>query len=671
MSRVISLDYETFYDKKAGYGISELGQWKYCDDPRFDPYMISVSDGSETWAGHPKDFNWSALEGATLLSHNKAFDATVYEAMVRKGMAPRVAFKEWHCTANMSAYLCNRRSLKDACGFLLGVELSKETRDYATGKHWEDMVADGRSEEMLTYARSDALHCHALFAKYGHLWPRWERKLSELTIWQGDRGVQIDVPLLKEYIVIATQMLQATEETLPWMKEGKKPTSPKAIAEECRKYGIPCPPVKSHFDDGQERFDAWEKIYGAKHPWIANVANWRSINKFLDSLQTIAARIQDDGIFTFGLKYFGAHTGRWSGDSGFNMQNLRKFPLFRDENRLLICQAERLAEIDQCEAKNLPRPGYVTAVLDIRKLFIARAGKKLILSDLSQIEPRVLAALVGDTAMLDLMRQGISPYVAFARTKMGWKGGDMKKENKDGYALAKAQVLGLGFGCAWEKFITVAHNMAGIDIAKDDPEFIEAKNEHGEVCLDGEGKPILISGYGMRSKQIVAEYRADNPLIASRDPANPGIWKTLDDGFKNSAQQCPNIFEIELPSGRKLRYLDVRRECRTVRNEETGKHERKWITTAEIGGRRYPLYGGLLTENAVQATARDVFGEQVLELQDTAGIDVLWTSHDEAITECDQNITKKEVADIMSKPPLWMPDLPVSAEAVESLHYLK
>ena len=669
MSRIISLDFETFYDKKAEYGIQQLGQWKYCDDPRFDPYLISLSDGAETWAGSPKDLNWSALEGATLLSHNKAFDATVYEAMVRKGMAPRIAFKEWLCTANMSAYLCNRRSLKDAAGFLLGVELSKETRDYASGKHWEDMVKEGRSEEMLAYARSDAHHCHELFTRYGHLWPDWERRLSELTIWQGNRGVQIDLPLLQEYIVIATQMLQATEATLPWMKEGKKPTSPKAIAEECRKHGIPCPPVKSHFDDGQERFDAWEKAYGTTHTWIANVANWRSINKFLDSLQTISTRLQDNGIFSFGLKYFGAHTGRWSGDAGFNMQNLRKFPLFRDENGLLICQEERLKEIDACEAQNKPRPGYVTAVLDIRKLFIARPGKKLILSDLSQIEPRVLAALVGDTPMLDLMRQGVSPYVAFARTKMGWKGGDMKKENKDGYALAKAQVLGLGFGCAWEKFIKVAYDMAGIDITKDDPEFIEARSpETGEICTDGEGKPILVSGYGRRSKQIVSEYRADNPLIASRDPENPGIWRRLDDGFKASAG---SFFEMELPSGRKMRYLDVRRECRTVRNEETGKHERKWITTAEIGGRRYPLYGGLLTENLVQATARDVFGGQVLELQDTPGIDVLWTSHDEAINEVDLHISKKEVAEIMSKPPVWMPDLPVSAEAVESQHYLK
>lgn len=669
MSRIIAIDWETFYDKKAGYGISELGAWKYADDARFDPYLLSVSDGQETWAGSPKDFNWSALEGATLLSHNKSFDATVYEAMVRKGMAPRINYKAWHCTANMSAYLANRRSLKDACSFLLGIELSKETRDYASGKHWEDMVKEGRSEEMLSYARSDARHCWELFAKYGHLWPEWERRLSELTIWQGDRGVQIDLPLLEEYIVRATQMLQATEETLPWMKEGKKPTSPKAIAEECRKHGIPCPPVKSHFDDGQERFDAWEKAYGAKHPWIANVANWRSINKFLDSLQTINQRLQPGGIFNFGLKYFGAHTGRWSGDAGFNMQNLRKQPLFRDENGLLICQEERLKEIAYCEKEKLPLPAYVTAVLDIRKLFIARPGKKLILSDLSQIEPRVLAALVGDTAMLDMMRQGISPYIAFARAKMGWTGGDeMKKVAKDRYALSKAQVLGLGFGCGWEKFITVAKVMADLDITKDDPEWIEAKNENGEVCLDGEGKPILISGYGMTSKRIVAEYRADNPLVASRDPENPGIWKKLDDAFKASAG---SHFEMELPSGRNMRYLDVRRECRTVKNEETGKHERKWITTADIGGRRYPLYGGLLTENLVQATARDVFGGQVLELQDTAGIDVLWTSHDEAINEVDQNITKKEVADIMSKPPSWMPDLPVAAEAVESLHYLK
>lgn len=677
--RVVGLDFETFYDKKAGYDIKSLGAWKYCDDPRFDPYMISVSDGQETWAGQPKEFNWESLRGAILVSHNKAFDAMVYESMVRKGMAPRIDFSAWHCTANLSSYLCNRRSLKDAASFLLGVTLSKDTRAYADGKRWADMVTDGKAEEMLAYARSDALHCWQLWAKYGHLWPETERQLSEMTIAQGTRGIQINVPLLETYIVIATQMLDATEQILPWVVAGKKPTSAKAIAEECRRVGIPGPPVKSH-DGGEEAFVEWEKNYGAAHPWIANVSNYRSLNKFLGSLQTIHERLMPGGIFSFGLKYFGAHTGRWSGDAGLNMQNLKKVPLYRDENGLLISDEKRLTEIEyrESEARKLGAlskwplvkvleeikrtlPPFVTASLDIRSLFIPRPGKKMIISDLAQIEARVLRWLAGDTDMLAEIAAGKSVYQAHAEKTMGWTGGDLKKENKDYYALAKARELGLGFGCGWEKFITVAQMMASLDITKDDPEFVPALNEAGQPMLDGDGKPVLLSGYGFNSKRIVKEYREQNPKVTA-------TWKKLDEGFKASVG---SHFEIELPTGRKLRYLGVRRECRTVKNAETGKLERKWMTTAMIGDRRYPLYGGLLAENATQATAREIFAFHLRSLQKTSGIDVLFSSHDEAINEVDNDVTPRDVEELMSVTPDFVPGLPVGAEAVEAPHYLK
>ena len=654
----IALDFETYYSKKDGYGISELGQWKYCDDPQFSPYLISCSDGQETWAGHPRDFNWASLDGAELISHNAAFDRTVYEAGVRKGIFPKIRYVAWHCSANLSSYLCNRRSLKDAASFLLGVELSKETRDYANGKHWEDIVKDGKAEEMLAYARSDAKVCWDLWARYGHLWPEKERALSELTIHQGDRGIQINTELLKEYIVIATQMLAATEETLPWIKEGRPPTSPKAISEKCRAVGIPCPPVKSHFDDGEARFNEWEAAYGGAHKWIANVASWRSINKFLESLHTISGRLDPEGIFRFGLKYFGAHTGRWSGDAGLNLQNLRKVPLFRDENGLLLSDAKRLLEISKCKG---PLPSYVTASLDIRALFIPRPGRKMIIGDLSQIEARVLRWLAGDTEMLAKIATGKSVYQAHAEATMGWTGGDLQTENKDLYALAKARELGLGFGCGWKKFIIVAQAMANLDITKDDPEFVPAVNDAGEPCFDSDGKPILLSGKGYNSQRIVKEYRENNPRVVA-------LWKKLDTALKDSVG---GSFEMELPSGRVMRYGQVRRECRTVKDEETGALKKKWLTTADIGGRRFPLYGGLLAENITQATAREIFGEHLLILQNTPGIDTLFSEHDGVICEVDQNVTVRDVKEIMTKSPDWMPGFPCAAKVEEVPCYTK
>jgi DNA polymerase len=182
----------------------------------------------------------------------------------------------------------------------------------------------------------------------------------------------------------------------------------------------------------------------------------------------------------------------------------------------------------------------------------------------------------------------------------------------------------------------------------------------------------MVSGYGSNSKRIVREYRESNPLVAHPET---GIWARLDKAFKDS---IGSDFIMELPSGRKLRYPEVRVERKAVADPDNPKKiKHRWVTTAlafdqkRNGVVRKPFYGGVLTENLVQATAREVFGEHVRTLHKQAGIDVLFTAHDEAVNEADLSVTKKDVEHIMSQCPEWIEGLPVSAEVVESSHYLK
>lgn len=672
MSKIISVDFETFYDTKNGYGIKEMGGYKYVNDPRFDPYLISVADEKEAWAGQPKDFNWNALDGATLVSHNKGFDSRVHARMVQLGLAPPLSIEAWYCTANMCTFLAMRRDLARAVEFLLGIKISKDVRGDADGKHWDDLVKADGGKSMLEYARGDAVYCRNLFMKFGHLWPESERRISDLTIRQCQRGCQIDTDKLVRYLRLTQEMLIQAELDLPWMKEGKKPTSPKAIAEECRKNQIPCPPVKAR--EGEEAFEQWERHYSPRFAWVKAYSDYRLLKKLLASLETIKERLSPEGIFGYELLYFGAHTGRWAGAGGFNVQNMRKEAYYRDVHGRLITDEKILDGIAEEFKKNKRFPEFVSDVIDIRSLFMARPGKKMIVSDLSQIEPRVLAWMVGDEKMLDMMRSGKSPYQAHGEATMGWNRGDIKELIESGdlqakylYALWKARVLGLGYGCGWEKFITVAQTMAGIDITEDDPEFEQAVDKDGTPCYR-DGNPIMVSGYGSNSKRIVKEYREQNPLVV-------GIWKTLDEEFKNSVGRD---FSITLPSGRTLRYPQVKLEAKMVPDPENPlRFKRKMVYTALAFDQkvnavvRKIFYGGLLTENATQAIARDVFGGHLITLDETSGIDVLFTSHDEAITEVDNHITARDVSSIMSKAPEWMPGLPVSAEAKEVPHYKK
>jgi DNA polymerase len=283
----------------------------------------------------------------------------------------------------------------------------------------------------------------------------------------------------------------------------------------------------------------------------------------------------------------------------------------------------------------------------------------MIVSDLSQIEPRVLAWLCGDQAMLQLLGSGLGPYEAHAISTMGWKAGSippLKKANSKMYALAKARVLALGYGAGWEKFIKMAMTLAGLDITEDDPEWIEEPHPLTGVLQKK-------SGFGKRSREIVKEFREQNPLIAGQD----GIWKRLDSMFKRSVGED---FTMTLPSGRKMVYTKVRCEKRLKPNHETKKPEWQDVYTAEVGGKRYQNYGGKLTENITQAVARDVFGEHLIAMEDN-GWTNLFSVHDEAVLEVDQDVSAKDVEHTMSKCPEWLKGCPIAAEAKEVEFYCK
>jgi len=408
---------------------------------------------------------------------------------------------------------------------------------------------------------------------------------------------------------------------------------------------IPCPPVRS---DDEEAFLEWETKYKDAHPWINAVSGWRSINKFYKTLVTVKERLRGDGTLPFSLKYFGAHTGRWSGDARVNLQNMRKVPLVSNEQGVLeMDNARVLAAFDEEKL-----PSWVQFVLDFRSLIIPRPGKKMVVSDLAQIEPRVLAWITGDWDMLNRVRAGDSVYVAHARATMGFRGEKMDKGSTE-YKLAKARVLGLGYQCGWRKFIGMAQNLARLDITTEDPEWIEDTNPFNS-------KITRIPGYGANSKRIVKEFREQNPKITA-------LWQRLSDAFRMSVG---SDFILTLPSGRRMRYEKVKVSCRIEKDPETGQPKKVTVFMANSDGRWKGFYGGKICENLIQATARDVFAGQMIAMEDR-GWTNLFSAHDEAILEVDQSVTAQEVEHEMSRCPEWLKGCPIAAEAKEVAHYLK
>jgi DNA polymerase len=487
-------------------------------------------------------------------------------------------------------------------------------RNWIKGRKWSDVLATmpDRVTRMLEYAKQDAIRCWQIWTKYLPYFPERERRLSKLTMDCTAYGVAVDVDRLRSYLTIVEEEKWTLEKTLPWIAEGEAAGSSSALCDQCRRVGIPAPPLKK---DDAAAFDVWQATYQDEYPWVGAVGRWRKTGKMLSFLKTVESRLrEEDGCMSVEtpLKYFGAHTGRWSGDS-LNFQNMRRDPL-------------RIGDHE----------------IDVRGLFIPRPGHTLFVADYAQIEPRVLAWLAGDQRMLELVRGGFAVYEAHARATMGWTGGVLKDENKDLYKLAKARVLGLGYGCGWEKFIVVAFAMAGLKLTEKE------------------------------SRNTVQTFRESNPKITA-------LWRKLDTTSRESEANREHL-DLCLPSGRELHYLNVqsRKIIRNKLYEDEGEsdipeHERRYKLsyTATYGGRKNrAVYGALLTENVTQATARDVFVEALLELNDT-GLRTPFHTHDEFVIEMPEDTEDEDVLRILKKCPDWLAGCPIEVEAARMSRYTK
>ena len=414
--KTYALDFESYYDKECS--ISVLGPLGYFSHPDFDAYMVSVvGDDGYVYVGHPKEFDWSILEGNRVLSHNAAFDETLYLFGIGMKWWDEVDYAEWHCTADMAAYCGHPRNLKGASKAVLGIDLSKETRDTMKGQKWDGMDSLFK-EEVLEYATKDSEYCLALWQKLEPLWPKKEREISVMNRKAAQGGIPVDSDYVEECIATLNKELFLAEQNIPWIGE-KKLLSRAAFNDECRKNGL-VPPASLAKDN--EETERWFRAHSKKFLWIGATRNWRRINALKKKMLSFRAATMQNGRYYGGLMYWGAHTGRFSGSGGnLNLQNMPRGELFG---------------------------------VDMRKVICAPKGKKLVVVDLSQIEVRTLSWLSGDSGMLKRIEESDDIYEAFAIQFGLWdeSKGSLKKEDPSLRHTVKTMALGCGYGVGAKRF---------------------------------------------------------------------------------------------------------------------------------------------------------------------------------------------------------------------------
>ena len=581
---VVGVDFETFYS--STYSVSQMGNWAYCQDTRFKAWAVSVTDGARTCVCLPAEFPWGTIVGREWVSHNREFDEAVFLRLVELGVIGSDARPAaWWCSAAVCAFLQLSRDLAGACQAVFDVLVDKSERKRAKGR---DCGPDlfGQSEEGAAYAATDAEMSLALWQVLEKHWPAHERRLFDLTCEMGRSGLCVNW----EYVETCSAELQATVESLAAALPWRPALSIPRFAEACDAAGVPRPASTSASDP---KFQDWAHANQRSEvvTWARHMQRIRSANRTAKVLEGMRDRRMPDGRMVYELKYFGASTGRWSGGGGLNMQNYNRKP------------AEGV---------------------DLRRAIAAPPGHRLAVIDYGQIESRVLLFLAGDGAALDLFRANpdADAYEIHGRATMGYAEAEplrayCERTGSGIRQLAKARVLGLGFGCGARRFVEVAKVMAGLDICEDD------------------------------SERIVAEFRASNPKIVR-------LWQALND----ACASCDGgEYRLPLPCtqgnpalGRFLIYRDVK----------AGKDG----IECTIGGERTPVYGGLIAENWTQATARDVLASAWLRC-DAAGFHPVLSVHDELVFEVPAATAAADLARIIAifeQSVSWAPGLPLRAD---------
>ncbi len=653
----LGIDIETY----SSNDLTECGVYRYVEAPDFTILLFAYSvDGGEVQcvdlvSGEqlPPDI-MAALTDPTVTktAYNAAFERICLGVYL--GVEGRLDPAQWRCTMVRAARMGLPLSLAQ-CGEVLRLEDRKMSEGKALIRYFSvpcrqtrqgvtrtvrHLPADApeKWETFKLYNIRDVEVEQAILKKVRRLEvPEFDEDLYTADQRINDRGVMVDRTLVDN----AARMDEAYKEEL--FRDAQKltgldnPNSPTQIKQYiARSTGFTVDSLnKKNLDDYEAQFKYWPKV---QKVLALRKEMGKTSNKKYTAIQNCVCK--DNRVHGL-LQFCGAaRTGRWAGRL-VQLQNLPQNHLESlDDARHLVKQGD----LDEFELNY----AGVTQVLSelIRTAFVAKPGCTFHVCDFSAIEARVIAWIAGETWVLDAFRAGHDIYCETASRMFGVP---VEKHGVNGGLRQKGKVavLGLGYG-------------------------------GGVAALEAMGgkKMGLTEG---EERDIVTKWRGSNPSIVK-------LWKTVEKaaiaaiktGRSVTIQQGITVgyrwgmLLITLPSGRTICYPRAEVGMETGDgwrgDHEIIEYEGVDQTTKKWGKVR--TYGGKLTENIVQATARDILG-MVLLRAEKRGLDVVFHIHDEIIVEAAKDQTLPMVEALFSEPIPWCKDLPLKGAGYTTPYYLK
>lgn len=625
----------------------------------------------------------------TIVAHNSMFDRT----LIRHCWGIDVPIERWQDTM-IQAMSHGLPGGLDKIGQIVGL-----AADQAKDKRGRDLIqlfckprpknstlrrATSEShpvewQEFLEYSRQDIVAMRAI----GKALPTWNYKTGHpnLALWHLDQRINdLGVCVDRELAVAAVEAVAVEQARLK--KEVVEETGSlvtnvsqrdNLLAFICAEYGVDLPNMKA--DTLRRRIEDPDLPDGVKLLLSIRLeATKTSTAKYKALLNAASA----DGRLRNTLQFAGAQrTGRWAGRI-FQPQNMpRPQPDFDGDAQELVVEALKTRCADLVYDDVMQQTSNC-----IRGCIIAPPGKKLVVSDLSNIEGRGLAFLANERWKLKAYADydaGIGPdlYVAAYARAFNVSVDAVKGAMRQ---IGKVMELALGYEGGVAAFLTFAivYNMDLDELA--DAVWATATPEQ---LANAKGM------WGWAKKKRRTQGLTEHLYVACeilkrawRDAHTntEALWKMAGEAVRSAIRHPGETFpiglhlkarrdgawlRIRLPSGRYLCYINPSvDDDGQITYFGVNQYTRQWG--------RIKTYGGKLVENCTQGFALDVMAHNMPAIE-KRGYEIVLSVHDELPTEAPDTdeFCSEELSALLSTVPPWASGIPLAAAGFEAYRYRK
>lgn len=652
----LSIDIET----KSSVDIRKAGLYKYAQSPDFgillfaykaDDEEVRLVDLAQGESIPP--YIQGALQSPEVIKHayNAAFE---WYCLNRAGYPTPIG--QWRCTMVHGLY-CGYPAGLEMAGEVVGLPQDKRklTAGRALIKYFcvpckPTKTNGGRSwnlpgharekwELFKEYCKQDVVTENEILKRLSlYPVPVEEEKLWQMDVLMNAFGVRVDTEMLEGALFINGISEQKLTEEAVRLTGIANPNSEKQLtAWIYEKTGDGVPDLQKATVSEMLKRDYPEDVHRMLE--IRQQLKKTSIEKYVTMKISKCGDNRIRGVTQF---YGAGRTGRWAGRL-VQMQNLP-----RNYIKTLDYARETVKKKNYSGLRLLY--GNVPDTLSqlIRTAFIPSEGNHFVVADFSAIEARVIAWLAGEQWVNEVFATHGKIYEAAASQMFHVPIEKIVKGNPEYSLRQKGKVATLALG--YQGGTAALIQMGALDMGLPEDEL-----------------PDIVQRWRNANPRIRdLWWKVQQASVNCVQTAQPQAVPHLIFALEGDLVYGQSFLTVRLPGGRKLFYpkpfiSDDRFGRATVYYYGLGK-SKKWEA---IGS-----YGGKMTENIVQAIARDCLAEVLKRIQ-ALGLQVVFHVHDEVIIDAPKHVTVEEICALMAEPISWAPGLVLKGAGFEGKYYMK